>query len=250
MLLDEMLRHWGTRLFRRRSYVFLLAMVPLVLERNNFRYIRGSHDLDLLFESACFLLAVVGMTLRALTVGFIPTGTSGRNTKSHKASVLNTTGTYSMVRNPLYLANYCVFLAVTLLSQSWEIVLVNTLVFAAIYVPIIMSEEHFLLEKFTDDYQQYVQKVPCILPKFRLWRKPDCPWSWRMVLRREHDTVFLVVLAFFLIDIIHDQAELGRWEFDPVWVAAVSVGAVSWLILKILKRHTKILQTRAPVLEA
>lgn len=244
------MRHWGTRLFRRRSSVFLLAMVPMVLERNHFHYLRGSHDVDLIFETACFLLAVVGLSLRALTVGFVPTGTSGRNTKSQKASVLNTTGTYSLTRNPLYLGNYCVFLAITLLSQRWEIVLINTLVFAAIYVPIIMAEEHFLREKFAQEYQQYVQGVPCFLPKIWLWQKPDCPWSWRMVLRREHDTVFSVVLAFFLIEIIHDHSVSGRWEFDPVWVAAAGVGAVSWLILKILKRHTNILQTRSPAMDA
>jgi protein-S-isoprenylcysteine O-methyltransferase Ste14 len=244
MLLSDYLRRMGGWLFRRRSFNLILAAIPLFLERDRFRYIRGSHKLDLVFELACLLLAMAGLALRAATVGFIAAGTSGRNTKSHKASELNTTGVYSVVRNPLYLGNSLIFLAISLLSQSWAIVSLNMLLFAAIYVPVVLDEEHFLLDKFGDQYRAYADRVPCFIPAPRLWRRPKQAWSWRMVLRREHDTLLAVIIAFQLIELMHDQALLGHLEIDPVWIVITGVALAGWGLLKYLKLRTGLLRNR------
>ncbi|MGC9453013.1 MAG: methyltransferase family protein, partial [Oceanipulchritudo sp.] len=51
-------------------------------------------------------------------------GTSGRNTKQQVAYSLNTTGFYSVVRNPLYLGNFFMYLGIALFTHHWWLVLV------------------------------------------------------------------------------------------------------------------------------
>ena len=103
MLLDETMRLDGATLFRWRSTALLLFL-PLI-----FLAVRQAEPLERqlgefwgeTFEDVCIILVVAGLALRALTVGFVPARTSGRNTRGQVASVLNTTGAYSLTRNPL-----------------------------------------------------------------------------------------------------------------------------------------------------
>ena len=60
---------------------------------------------DMHYEAACIALAFVGLAIRVFTVGFVPAGTSGRKHDGQIAETLNTTGIYSLTRNPLYLGN-------------------------------------------------------------------------------------------------------------------------------------------------
>ncbi|MGB8874133.1 MAG: hypothetical protein WCC75_12145, partial [Desulfobaccales bacterium] len=49
----------------------------------------------------------------SLPWGLPPRGTSGRNTQGQVAETLNTTGIYSLVRNPLYLGNFLIWLGLS-----------------------------------------------------------------------------------------------------------------------------------------
>ena len=58
------------------------------------------------------LLSSLGFLIRFYTIGTTPKGTSGRNTKEQVAEVLNSTGIYAIVRHPLYLGNYLVWIGI------------------------------------------------------------------------------------------------------------------------------------------
>ena len=58
------------------------------------------------FENICLLISLFGLFIRVYTVGHTPVNTSGRNVDSQVADTLNTTGSYSLVRHPLYLGNF------------------------------------------------------------------------------------------------------------------------------------------------
>jgi len=73
------------------GYVFLL--IGLLIRM--FPY--GSHRLDQVWEILCLAISLLGLGVRIVTVGYVPKGTSGRNTRGQKANVLNTTGMYSLV---------------------------------------------------------------------------------------------------------------------------------------------------------
>src|SRR5262245_35827777 len=119
-MMDEILVRQGGWLFRWRSYV-LLCFVPMILWA-----ISGSEPIesnfgplaDWLYESGCVALAMAGLAIRALTAGFVPRGTSGRNTREQIADSLNVAGMYSLTRNPLYFGNALTIMGITLFAQS------------------------------------------------------------------------------------------------------------------------------------
>ncbi len=242
MLLDDSLRRCGAILFRYRSFTPLLLIPLLWLERGHFRYPFNSHPVDEVFELGCLLVAFLGEGIRMVTIGRIPKGTSGRNTQSQKARFLNTEGMYSIVRNPLYLGNYIAFLGITMLSQCWELVLLNTLLFFFAYLPIILVEERFLLQTFGETYREYASRVPCVVPRLRLWKPPTRPWSWRMVIRREYDTIFSIILAYVCITHFRDYTISGTFTWDMDILAFGAISFVVWAVLKILKKYTNVLK--------
>lgn len=245
MLLSDLLVEKGNMLFRYRGYVYLLALPLLYLEKRHFHYPFHSHSADDYYELFCVLVSLMGILIRVLTIGFVQRGTSGRNKRAQHAQALNTTGMYSICRNPLYLGNYMVFLGITLLGQSWELTIINTFLFIAMHVPIIMTEEKYLLEKFGDQYRDYASVTPCFVPRPSLWKSPALPWSWWMVIRREHDTVLSLVLANVFMEFLRDSVLRGRLTMDTGWILVGLVSIFLWLVVKAAKKPLCRLSERA-----
>lgn len=57
-----------------------------------------------IYKAACALLVICGLARWAYTVGHVTARTSGANTKGRAVDSLTTTGIYSAIGNPLYLA--------------------------------------------------------------------------------------------------------------------------------------------------
>ena len=100
-------------------------------------------------------LAVVapGIGLRALASGHVK-----KNTE------LTTTGPYAYTRNPLYLGSILIGAGFGIASRSWWIALAIVLLFLAIYVPVIRSEEEYLRSQFPE-FDEFARRVPRLLPR-------------------------------------------------------------------------------------
>lgn len=248
MRLFERMAEDGKTLFRWRSYIPLLFIAPLMLafqESAHMEALMGdaAEDVWVLFS---FAIALAGLALRAYTVGFVPAGTSGRNAKAQRAERLNTTGMYSIVRNPLYLANFIILLGVVLSLKVWWLAVIVTLAFFAYMERIIMAEEAFLSEKFGTDYAAWCAKTPVILPKLSLWQKPDMPFSIKTVLKREYQGLLAIVTAFFTMEIVSDfvfeKDSFSDWiSDDKEWVLIYGLVIFCCLTLRYLKKHTTLL---------
>ena len=70
-------------------------------------------------------------------------------------------GIYGIVRHPMYLGAIIMFFSHIFLSQSW-IVAIGTIVAIVCCYLIILSDEEQNIQKFGDDYRQYMKKVPRI----------------------------------------------------------------------------------------
>lgn len=112
MTLTEELTRAGERLFRWRSYVPLVFVPVVVAAIIEPRPLGAGTTASHVWEALCVALAIVGLLLRALTVGFVAPGTSSRTTARFKADELNTTGAYSVVRHPIYVANALIWLGI------------------------------------------------------------------------------------------------------------------------------------------
>jgi protein-S-isoprenylcysteine O-methyltransferase Ste14 len=70
-----------------------------------------------------------------------------------------TTGVFSISRNPLYLGGIAILLGLALvLNLPWLIVLLLPAMVACQYI-LIVPEEHYLLDKFDEEYRLYTERV-------------------------------------------------------------------------------------------
>ena len=99
------------------------------------------------------LLVVPGVWLRAYAAGYV-----------RKNAELTRTGPYAYTRNPLYLGSMMIAFGFAIAAASWIILIALALLFAAIYLPTIRSEELYLSEHFAG-FDEYAEKVPRLLPR-------------------------------------------------------------------------------------
>jgi len=106
------------------------------------------------------ILCVFGVYWLFSSIGSGITPTSATRTE-HK---LITSGPYRWVRHPLYTVGSSLFLAFGMMSDNWFIALLGILTFIgmAIRTP---KEEANLIEKFGDEYREYMKRTGRFLPK-------------------------------------------------------------------------------------
>ncbi len=160
MALQEEFEKTGEYFFRWRSYLPLVMAGLFILALAQFRSPFANHGLNLAWDAGCLAVALLGQVVRFFTVGFVPRGTSGRNTKGQVADTLNTTGMYAVVRNPIYLGNFIIWFGLSLFMKSVWFTTIITLFFTVFYERIIFREEGFLREKFGDAFMTVGRRPP------------------------------------------------------------------------------------------
>jgi len=108
--------------------------------------------------TASLVLVLPGLWLRGYASGYVK-----------KNAELTTTGPYAHTRNPLYLGSMLIAFGFAAAAWRWEILVVLAGLFAAIYVPTILSEEEYLRVHFAG-FDAYDRAVPRLLPRLLpLW---------------------------------------------------------------------------------
>ncbi len=229
----------GDVLFRWRSWLPLLLLPLFLATFPGLGYPGGSHRLELVWELACFSVSALGVAVRLLTTGTAPRGTSGRNTREQKATVLNTTGPYSLVRHPLYLGNYLIALGMSLFTRAWFLPIIVSLAALLYYERIAAREEQFLESRFGDAFREWAARVPAVLPRPSAWRPPALPFSWTRALDREFYAVGELTVAFFVLDTLEDWAVHGGLTLDPVWTTVGAAGALFFAGMWVRKKRRR-----------
>src|SRR3989338_7652997 len=239
-MLSQALVRQGEFLFRWRGYLPLLLAPLVIYGFKDFQYYRESHFYDRLLEVVCFAVALTGLAIRFLVMGYAPAETMGRNPE--QARVLKTAGMYSLCRNPLYLGNFFIGLGIFLFLESALILLVYVLSFWLYYERIILGEETFLLRKFGGEYARWAERTSLIIPRFAKWRKPDEPFCWRRAVRREYRRFFAIISLMTLFEIAGDFVITGQLKFDWEWRVIFGLGLGAYLAVRFLKHRTALLQ--------
>lgn len=243
MMLHEKNIELGNWLFRWRGYVPLIFLIILVCSFYEFFYLKNSHTFDLIWEFFCLSISLLGLFIRAYVIAHVPKNTSGRNTKIGQiADTLNTRGMYSISRNPLYLGNFFMMFGITLFVHLWWISLLFIFYFWIYYEKIIYAEESFLVKKFGNIYIEYANKTPIFIPNFSLWEKPELSFSFKNILRREYNGFFAIIISFTFLETLGNYKILGEIYIDSIWLTIFIISLISYLVLRFLKRRTKILQ--------
>jgi len=238
----------GNWLFRHRGtvpvWVFVLCSPVLILAHKP--------ELDFAAMPCCWqcavltlaiLVSLAGIVVRAYTIGTTPHGTSGRNTDKQVAKQLNTKGNYSIVRHPLYLGNYLMWLGLLIFIFDLPFLVVVSLVYWLYYERIMYAEERFLEREFGQSYLDWSMTVPAFWPRFRQFEKGDVPFHFKSVLRREYSGIFAITLCFTLVDyfraLLVTDFTLESWIRPSGIVCLIML--VLMLVLRTLKHHSKLL---------
>ena len=100
----------------------------------------------------------VGLGVRAVAAGHI-----------RKNTQLAISGPYAYMRNPLYAGSIIMAVGFIIAGQNIWIGLPVAIMFAVIYVPVMLAEERYLRSLFPE-YEEYAAQVPRFLPRVTPYR--------------------------------------------------------------------------------
>ncbi len=142
------------------------------------------------------VIALVGVLIRGWASGHI-----------RKAKKLAVSGPYGYTRNPLYLGSLFIGLGFSAAAGVWWLALVFCVLFLGIYLPVMRVEIGDMRRIFGEEFDEYEQNVPLLLPRFTAWKNTGEAFDFQLYLQyREYRAligaaVVLVILslkAFFL----------------------------------------------------
>ncbi|RAX59269.1 hypothetical protein CCZ01_00590 [Helicobacter monodelphidis] len=258
-MLHDRLVEEGNFCFRYRSYI-PLCLVPIFIltmllfgqdlligdSPAEWKWVADSDGLQ--YNHFLIIIAIIvgflGEAIRIYVAGYVAKDTSGRNTKAQRAASLNTTGAYSLCRNPLYLGNFLMMLSPLILLGNIFLLIVFTLLFWLYYERIIFAEEKFLSEKFGDEYKEWTLYTPCFIPSFQRYRKPDLEFSLKTVIRKEFNSIFGLVSSLFFVSYIIEMYAKKAFLLIPnmeiTWLFCFSL--IAYIIIRILVKKTQIFE--------
>jgi protein-S-isoprenylcysteine O-methyltransferase Ste14 len=120
------------------------------------------------------ILVIPGLLIRALASGHV-----------RKNEALATSGPYAYTRNPLYLGSLLIGVGFAIAARNWWVGAILVVMFFAIYMPVIRSEEKFLSEKFPD-FDDYARRVPRMFPRLTAASSSDDSSGFSMDLYLKH----------------------------------------------------------------
>jgi protein-S-isoprenylcysteine O-methyltransferase Ste14 len=102
------------------------------------------------------------------------------------------------------------------------------------------AEEQFLRKKFGDVYTNWAARTPAFIPSFKNFIKPDLPFSWKKILKKEKNglvAVFLIFLLFYWVGCYFSNEPVT--DYFLIYFTVFTV--VLYLILKYVKKYSKVL---------
>lgn len=153
---------------------FVMAVVFVCLSRPGF------------WSIICGMVVVTpGIWLRARASGHV-----------RKNAELTRTGPYAHTRNPLYLGSMIIAAGFAIAGRNLWIAISLIVLFAAIYVPVIRSEEEYLRGAFPE-FGAYRSEVPRLLPRIRVPMEQRGTFSRELYLKhREYNAIVGSVAMF------------------------------------------------------
>ena len=244
MALRHSFEKTGSFLFKRRGQfpliLFAIAVPAIFLTENEVFFFSKTAYRSLLAVS--IFLTFIGQMIRAIAIAKSAKQTSGRNTWGHEAKTLNVTGIYSVVRHPLYLGNFFIWIGIVcFVGNPWFIIIVS-LLFWLYYERIMFSEEVFLEQEFGNEFVNWSLKTPAFIPSWKNYKKSEVSFSVKTLLRREYPGVSAAMIGFLFVDFVRNWVFYGepRWSLSHYIILVVAL--MISLVLRTLKHHTTVLR--------
>ncbi|OGU57478.1 MAG: lipid A phosphate methyltransferase [Ignavibacteria bacterium GWF2_33_9] len=246
MALLEEFEQQGIWLFRYRSSIPLFI---LIIGAGLFFYTKYYspdaffyYSFRMQYELLCVLVSLFGLIIRIYTVGHTPKNTSGRNTKTQVAETLNSSGIYSIVRHPLYLGNFFMWLGPAMITGNLWFCIAFCLFYWIYYERIMFAEEQFLRNKFGDTYLNWSKDVPAFIPKMKNFRKSELPFNWKKIMIKEKNGLAAIFIIFTFMDVVGEMIS-GSQAYNYILIYLCTASILYYLLMRFLRSYTKFFQS-------
>lgn len=223
----------GNWLFKYRSYLPLLLIPFLIFLLIN--SLNTSNNLLYLGISISFC----GEIIRIFSIGYVPIGTSGRNTKYQLAKSLNTEGLYSIVRHPLYLGNFFIYLGPFVYTGSLYGIVIFILIFWIYYERIMFAEEAYLTTKFDNYYIVWASKTPAFIPSLLSYKPNRSKFSINKILEREYSGIFGIFFIYTILIIINNYFHTNTLILSTLWQYITAINVIVYILLRSIKKNKR-----------
>lgn len=243
MALKHSFEKRGNLFFKYRGQIplFLFAGAVPAIYLSDIKTIESTEWLEEALLGVSILVSIVGFIIRFVTIGKTQKQTSGRNTWGHEAKFLNQTGIYSMVRHPLYLGNFFIWMGIVAYTGNPWFGVIVVLLFWLYYERIIYAEEVFLEREFGDVFLKWAVKVPAIIPSLKHYEPSSVKFSVKTCLRREYPGISAAIIGFIYVDFVRDWVAFGAPKWKLNHGIALFVALLISFVLRTLKHYTMIL---------
>ena len=234
----------GNFLFKYRGQfpviLFIIALPFMYLTDYTDIYQR----INSLILYGAYFISCMGFFIRFYTIGTTPKGTSGRNTKYQIAEELNSTGIYSLIRHPLYLGNYLIWLGISISTFNFYFVIIMSLLFWLYYERIMIAEERFLERRFGDHYTLWSNSISAFFPTSLSFKKSIIPFSFVSILRREYSSILSAVIGFIYSELFRNYFIYGCWFLEKNSLYFLFLIRLLVIMLRTLKHNTTLLNEK------
>ena len=231
----------GNFLFRYRNQVFPAIILVLFFAAPPLGEIWGSRTLEGVKDLVALSVALCGLTLRATVIGYAYIQRGGLNKKVY-AENLVTGGMFGICRNPLYVGNLLIYMAVFLMHGDPWVVLIGTASFLFMYQCIVLAEEDYLRGRFGEGYKLYCADVPRWIPRFgKLAEATEgMAFNLRRVIGKDYSTMAATLIALLSTEIYEHFAapEPSQGRTHLLLLAAlIALVCLVTGVIKILKKR-------------
>jgi len=238
MSLNEEFINQGNYLFKKRSFLPIIIVVAGIFAYSYKQYY-NPQVMNIYYSFLYFLVSIFGLLIRAITISGVPKSTSGRNTHGQVADTLNVNGIYSLIRHPLYVGNFFMWLGIALLIEDFWFIMFFVALFWIYYERIMFAEEAFLKNKFGDEYHKWADKTPAIIPSFKNYKSSDLQFSMKNILKREDNGAYALVLLFTLFSMINSYIVFEEILLNE-WFYFLAGSTLLYLINRLIRKYTNL----------
>ena len=219
-------------MFKHRSF----TPIPLIVLVFVFFKPLNLEEKNIIVNIAGLLVSFAGEIIRVVAVGYAHSGTSGRESFL-RAEHLNTSGIYSIVRNPLYIGNFLIFSGLIVVFSNILALLIFSLFLILQYYFIILAEENFLKKEYGSGYENYCSRVRRILPAFKDYKKNQNPFNLKKIIFKENDSLFNLLLMYLLILLYKEKIFRGFISRSLHYIVPGIALVILYIIVKIIKKR-------------
>lgn len=191
----------GHFFFHYRNALFpLIFILGTLLLRPTILF--GNLILDWILGLSGVVLALLGETVRLITIGFQYIHRGGKDGKVYAGRLVRG-GMYGVTRNPMYLGNGLIAIGMTMWLGSPLGYFILIPFFLFVYQAIIAAEEEYLQNKFGGDFNDYASTVNRVFPSLSSVAESfsGMRFDWRRSIKKDLGTIAGLTIGLNLVPV-------------------------------------------------